>query len=141
MRSIVIKGAVDKHGHVTAPLSNVHSLSRNKWEFRISSVIITPVQSSLKSVVYELGCSLNNSECFNYVLGQFMDKNTPLFLISLNAEKNESQKIDLSQSVCPWLKLENVKDTTEISFYEPGTNRHPPKGLFSTVMHMWIRRK
>ena len=124
MRSIVIKGAVDKHGHVTARLSHVHSLSRNEWEFRISSVVITPVQGSLKSVVYELGCSLNNSECFNYSKNQFMEKNTPLCLISINTEKNVSQKIDLSQSVSPWLKLENVKDTVEISFYEPGTDIH-----------------
>ena len=140
MRSLIIKGLVDKSGNVTARLNNVQSLSRNEWEFRISSVIICPKKRDI-SEVFELGCSLNNSECFDYNKSLFMDKNTPLCLLNINCEKGRSQKVDLSQSSCPWLKLENVKDTIEVSFFQPGTSIQAEKGIFSVILHMWIRRK
>lgn len=141
MKSMIIKSEIDKFGNLTSRVNAVNVLSRNEWEFRISTIIITPRHKDMVEKVFEVGCSMNTSECYDYDQKSFMDKNTPVCLVLVNAKKNKKQKIDFSQSSCPWLKVENVKDIIEISFTEPGTNVILSKGSLSAVIHLWIRRK
>ena len=140
MRSLVIQGEVNKYGSIIGRLKSPNFLSRNDWEFRVSSLILT-ANENIDQEVYELGSSFNTSECFDYEKKMFMDKHTPICLMYVNCKKNKKQKFDLSTSSCPWLKIENVKDTVELSFFEPGTDKTVPKGTFSAVVHMWIKRK
>ena len=141
MRSIVAKGSTNKHGQILIRLNDVNSLSKNEWEFKVSSLVISPLLNDVESHIFELGCSLNTTECFDYTRNVFMDKNTPMCLLFVNCRKNLSQKIELSDSVCPWLKIENVKDIVEVTFFDPGTSNAVPKDMFYVTLHLWIRRK
>lgn len=140
MRSIIITGEINKNGGVTARLKNPNIVSRNEWEFRVSSLVLSAKDDILQTV-YEMGSSLNTSECFDYEKKTFLEKNTPICIVFVNCQKNKKQKIDFSESSCPWLKVENAKDTIEISFTLPGTDKAIKKGTFSVVLHLWMRRK
>ena len=138
MLSVVVTGSISKYGVLTGPIPNSNSLSRNEWDFKIISVTITPLKSDINEV-YEIGCSLNSSTCYNYDSNRFVDKNTPIMVQHIKLEKFETITITPSESV-PWMRVDNDSEKISISVFEAGTDIPLPENSLAVVAHVIIRR-
>lgn len=138
MKSVIIKGEVNKYGLVSVQIQDPRAISLNEWAFRFSSCVVKPINSDLKAI-FEIGCSMNSSVCYDYNQKTFLDKNTPVCLLKVNSKQGETQIIDFSESSCPFIKIEHVKNSIEVSFKKPGTNL-PIEDKIEVMCHMWLKR-
>ena len=138
MISVVVTGSINKYGLLTGPIPNSNSLSKNEWDFKVISLTITPLKSDINEI-YEIGCSLNTSTCYNYDSNRFVDKNTPLMVQHIKLVKFETATVNLSDSI-PWTRVDNDSDKLSISVFEAGTDIPLPENSLALVAHVIIRR-
>ena len=136
--SIVLRGKVNKHRELTGPLPDSTLLAKNEWDFKLLSLILTPLNNDI-SGIFEVGCSLNTSSCFNYYLDQFQDKATPILITNLNVSRNETKTISVSDSV-PWLRVDSSSDKVSIILVKAGTDLAFPDKSIAMVAHIAIKR-
>ena len=136
--SVVIKGKTDKSGVVKGNVPNSSGIYRNEWDFKLVSLSITPA-IDLKCIL-EVGCSFHTSSCFNYRLNKFLDKNSPLCVKYFDISASETKTYEFSESVFPWIRIEQPGDRLDISFFEPGTDSPLPADCLEVTCHLAVRR-
>ena len=139
MKSVVICGSIDKEGLLVGPLRNNRDIARNRWEFKLVSLTLTAKTEDI-SGVFEIGCSLNCSDSYDYENLRYQTKNTTLCVRDISISKNERVTYEFTDSHCPYFPVENVKDRLEISLTRVGTNSSLPKHSADFVCHILIRR-
>lgn len=139
MLSIVIQGKINKNGVITGPVPNSSQISRNEWDFKLVSLSIKPLSRDLKQMI-EIGCSFTSSPCYNYELKKVLDKNSPLAVKYVDIERNKTQTFEFSDTVCPWLRIDQPSDRVDISIVNPGSDTCLSEDSAEIVCHMMIKR-
>ena len=139
MESVVICGSNNKDGLLVGPMNNSSDISKNEWQFKITHLILTAKYKNI-SDIFEIGCSLSLSDMYDYEKSRFVTKNTTLAVKKLEISKGQTIEIVFSDSVCPFLKVSNVKDRIEISLTKAGTSETLPEDSVSFVCHVVILR-
>ena len=139
MKSVVICGTVDKEGLLVGPLRNNQDISKNNWEFKLLSLTLTAKTESIKGV-FEIGCSLNSSDTYDFAREQYTVRNTTVCVKNIEVPQGETVSYEFSESFCPFFRVENVKDRIEVSMRKAGTNSVLPKDSAHFVYHILMKR-
>ena len=131
-------GKTDEYGEISGPIANSRLLSRNEWDFKVISLSITPLIEAIDEV-YEFGCSLSTSSCYNYDLNRFVEKNTPITVRHIKLKKFETQTVEFSESI-PWIRVDNDNDKINLTIFEAGTGIPLPEGSLAVAAHIMIKR-
>ena len=137
-QSLVIRGELNKYGHLVGLISDSKTLSKNEWDFRILSLTITPLSQDIDETL-EFSCSFNSSNCFNYQSERVLDKNTPVCVKHVKVSKNDTKTIKMDSDF-PWLRIEHVSDKVHISILKAGTDTHLPEKSVYVIAHLAVKR-
>lgn len=139
MKSIVICGSMDKNGLLVGPMRNNKDISKNEWEFTLSTLILTAKHEAVNGI-FEIGCSLNSSESYDYKTERYVTKNTTVSVKKIEILPGQSVTIDFPETISPYFRVENVKDRVEISIQHAGTGSTLPHSSVDFVCHIILRR-
>ena len=139
MKSVVICGSVDKEGLLVGPLRNNQDISKNTWEFKLVSLTLIAKTENI-SGIFEIGCSLNASETYDYAKKRYTVRNSTLCVKNVKISKGDTVTYEFGESFCPFFRVETVKDRIEVSMRKAGQDTVLSKNSADFVYHIIMRR-
>ena len=136
--SIVVQGSIKSDGFVSGPMNYMRNLKISAWEYKFSSVEITPISQNL-DLLLEISSTFNCADQYDYELRKILPRPSVYSLLRLQSNRGVSQFFDFSNNQL-WIPVEDVREAIQVSLTYAGTGRAVTETLEMTA-HVLLRRR